>query len=128
MVSVAIGCQDCSHEGRLVKVDQFVYDRQARWCLAARTRRTPDGGHVGRAHAEDAEWSLDADDNVLPTDEKHVPNAVLDQVERTVYRLRCKLCGLSVSVRSERLHPVLSDYATRGVFYVELASLARIVS
>lgn len=46
---------------------------------------------------------------------------------RRRYNLRCPLCDLNVTIRGERLPPVLSELAASGVSVVTLRAIARIV-
>ena len=46
---------------------------------------------------------------------------------RTRYKLPCDLCGRSVVVRAERMHPVLDKLAEGGVSEISLTGLAAIL-
>lgn len=47
---------------------------------------------------------------------------------RNRYRLECRLCGLAVAVRDDRLGPALDHCADAGITTLDLAALARIIS
>ena len=130
---VRVVCNDRSHEGRTVIVSTFTYvDLVAEWPdvfgpdaptgpaewmhdLAA-ARALEDDVATGRLAERAAdEYEIRGDDG---------PSAF----GRRRYRLPCRLCGLNVEVRHERLAPVLDGLADHGVRSVELAHLAGILS
>lgn len=62
---------------------------------------------------------LDASDRLMPSADEAQPKRA-----RWRYRLHCKLCGLTVPLRAQRLHPVLDALAAAGCAQVSLSALA----
>lgn len=140
--TIAIGCREPSHNGRESRVANFSYvdidavfpeelhpvPRGPAWWhdveALAPAIRDEDYSLHHRTSQEELLDGMVTYDDALEAREIGGPD-VGDL--RARYSLTCKLCGLNVTVRHERLTPVLDRLAQHRVAYIELAHLAAII-
>lgn len=151
---VNIKCSEPSHPGgRIVQIAAFqeLLDATGRrvGIDVLRHRRRTKGGVLLVTDSYDGPWVVDVgtDDrdrgalwprlpsgvieSVIDPDGRKMtgPIEVDDETEgRWHYQLRCRLCGLNVSRRRERLMPSLAKLMDAGESSEELATLARILA
>lgn len=135
--TVYVVCTDQSHEGRTVKVTNFTYEdwryasgedaskpRIWTWDLGKVDSRSEERAAVGEAMDGDAPLSELLGAEVVPG----VRLPVHVEPDRMRYSMACRLCGLNVEARHERLVPVLDRLAENGIASVELNHMRAIIS
>ena len=111
-LAVEVCCDDSSHPTKHVHVGRFVWsddDRSPGWDLQPAEYETPAEGNYRAALQGSRVVVTDIDPG---------------QPVRARYHLACKLCGLDVKVRREKMIPILDMLAAAGVDEISLAALA----
>ena len=93
---VAVRCSEASHSDRVVQIAEFKPKGDGAWTLMPVVSRR----------------SKPRDEQVL-----------VEFEERTKYRFKCRLCGLSKTYREENLFKILDKLRVHGIKTVELRML-----
>ncbi len=110
---LVVYCQEASHSSRLARIAWFTRDPNA----------PADAGWnpVPILRLPVAAW-LDKDD--APVDLAQCGPDEMERVTRARHSLRCPLCGLSLSIKPQRLSAALDRLNNAGVSEVPLRALA----
>lgn len=133
--TVVVQCKDRAHEPQIEVIETFIAERDRSGAVVDIRVLASSALHGGvevwrtagaRVHADaDAERHRKDTNPVtrLNDDDRPVDNDF--EARRTVYELRCRLCGIDVPARKEKMLPVVEKYLAIGEPYIELAALAR---
>lgn len=122
---IDIGCTDGAHEGKRAQIQSFVRAADGTWkdALASPGVDTSPSRTALVADEPVSEASVGYHQALFAT----LSGAQGARPPRGRYSLRCPLCGTDISVRAERLEPILDKFAEAGVPYVELSTMGRAV-
>ena len=112
--SIGVHCAAASHESRDAKIAWLTWDGKSWGEYPMPLRR-------GERPTSWVDANGRAVDRFDPSVGTHLPAG------RLRFRFHCKLCGLSVVARSERLSPVLDRLRHAGINTIELSALGAIL-